>query len=139
MDIGKYGWRNKVNERIVKMNNTNNRLEYKNYRGCKDILTIDLHNDYSVIAIKIWKPEEHKYVVQLMLKENTVDKWDLIEKAESLEFNVDYKIINKAILKHVATLLSDGFFDYYIKRYEYELKCFDIGYEIAEKERLGDK
>ena len=118
------------------MNNTNNRLEYKNYRGCKDILTIDLHNDYSVIAIKSWNSEEHKYVVQLMLKENTVDKWVLIEKAE---FNVDYKIINKAILKHVATLLSNGFFDYYIKRYEYELKCFDIGYEIAEKERLGDK
>ena len=139
MDIGKFGQRNRVNERIVKMNNTNNRLEYKNYRGCKDILTIDLHNDYSVIAIKSWNSEEHKYVVQLMLKENTVDKWVLIEKAESLEFNVDYKIINKAILKHVATLLSNGFFDYYIKRYEYELKCFDIGYEIAEKERLGDK
>lgn len=121
------------------MNNTNNRLEYKNYRGCKDILTIDLHNDYSVIAIKSWNSEEHKYAVQLMLKENTVDKWVLIEKAESLEFNVDYKIINKAILKHVATLLSNEFFDYYIKRYEYELKCFDIGYEIAEKERLGDK
>ena len=139
MDIGKYGWKGRIKERIVKMNNTNNRLEYKNYRGCKDILTIDLHNDYSVIAIKSWNSEEHKYVVQLMLKENTVDKWVLIEKAESLEFNVDYKIINKAILKHVATLLSNGFFDYYIKRYEYELKCFDIGYEIAEKERLGDK
>ena len=119
------------------MNNTNNRLEYKNYRGCKDILTIDLHNDYSVIAIKSWNSEEHEYVVQLMLKENTVDKWVLIEKAESLEFNVDYKIINKAILKHVATLLSDGFFDYYIKRYEYELKCFDIGNKLFEKERLN--
>ena len=71
-----------------------------------------------------------------MLKENTVDKWDLIEKAEALEFNVDYKIINKAILKHVATLLSDGFFDYYIDRYEYELKCFDIGNDIVKKERL---
>ena len=129
----------KDNKYERKNKNTNNRLEYKNYRGCKDILTIDLHNDYSVIAIKSWNSEEHKYVVQLMLKENTVDKWVLIEKAESLEFNVDYKIINKAILKHVATLLSNGFFDYYIKRYEYELKCFDIGYEIAEKERLGDK
>ena len=52
---------------------------------------------------------------------------------------MDYKIINRAILKHVAILLSDGFFDCYIKRYEYELKCFDIGNEIAEKERLGDK
>ena len=114
----------------------NSRLEYKNYRGCKDIITIDLHNDYTVIAIKSWNTDDHKYIVQLMLKENTVDKWDLIENAESIEFNVDYKIINKAILKHVATLLSDGFFDYYIDRYEYELKCFDIGNSIIEKERL---
>ena len=115
----------------------NHRLEYKNYRGCKDIITIDLHNDYTVIAIKLWNSDKHKYTVQLMLKENTVDKWNLIENAESLEFNVDYKIINKAILKHVATLLSDGFFDYYIDRYEYELKCFDRGNSIIEKERLA--
>ena len=115
----------------------NHRLEYKNYRGCKDIITIDLHNDYTVIAIKSWNSDKHKYTVQLMLKENSVDKWDLIEKAGYLEFNVDYKIINKAILKHVATLLSDGFFDYYIDRYEYELKCFDRGNSIIEKERLA--
>ena len=90
----------------------NSRLEYKNYRGCKDIITIDLHNDYTVIAIKSWNSDKHKYTVQLMLKENTVDKWNLIENAESLEFNVDYKIINKAILKHVDSFLYDGFFDY---------------------------
>ena len=121
------------------MNNTNNKLTYAEYRGCKDIITIDLHNNYTVIAIKSWNPDEHKYEVQLMLKENTVDKWDLIEKAESLEFNVDYKIINKAILKHVATLLSEGFFDYYIDRYNYEIKCLNRGNSLYEKERLGDK
>ena len=115
------------------------RLTYENYRGCKDILSIDLHNNYTVIAIKSWNPDEHKYTVELRLKKNSVDKWDLIEKAESLEFNANYKIINKAILKHVATLLSDGFFDYYIDRYEYELKCFDIGNETVERERLGGK
>ena len=130
MDIGKFGWKGRK-----KMNH---RLEYKNYRGCKDIITIDLHNHYTVIAIKSWNSDEHKYTVQLMLKDNTVDKWDLIEKSDEIEFHVGYKIINKAILKHVATLLSDGFFDYYIDRYEYELKCFDIGNEIIEKERLGD-
>ena len=118
------------------MNNVNNKLTYENYNGCKDIITINLHNGYTVIAIKSWNPDEHKYEVQLMLKENTVDKWDLVEKAESLEFNVDYKIINKAILKHVATLLSDSFFDYYIDRYEYELESFDRGNSIIEKERL---
>ena len=115
----------------------NNKLEYRNYMGCKDIITIDLHNDYTVIAIKSWNPDEQKYIVQLMLKENTVDKWDLIEKAESIEFNVDYKIINKAILKHVATLLSDGFFDYYINRYEYEMKCFDIGDSQLKEEKIS--
>ena len=93
----------------------NNRLTYENYRGCKDIITIDLHNGYTVIAIKSWNPEERKYTVELRLKENATEKWDLIEKAESLEFNIDYKIINKAILKQVATLLSEGFFDKYIK------------------------
>ena len=113
------------------------RLKYENYKGCKDIITIDLHNGYTVIAIKSWNQDEKKYTVQLMLKENTVDKWDLIEKAESIEFNVDYKIINKAILKHIATLLSEGFFDYYIQRYEYEMKCFDKGNSIYEKERIG--
>ena len=115
----------------------NNKLEYRNYMGCKDILTIDLHNDYTVIAIKSWNPDNQKYIVQLMLKDNNVDKWDLIEKAEYLEFNVDYRIINKAILKHVSTLLSDGFFDYYINRYEYDIECQNRGNDLFEKERLN--
>ena len=115
----------------------NHRLEYQNYRGCKDIITIDLHNNYTVIAIKLWNSDEHKYIVQLMLKENTVDKWDLIEKADEIEFHVGYKIINKAILKQVATFLKECFFDYYIERYEYELNCFNIGNDLAESERLN--
>ena len=145
------------------------RLTYKNYMGCKDILTIDLHNDYTVIAIKSWDPDEQKYAVQLMLKENTVNKWDLIEKAESLEFNVENRVytttlflkentvdtwklienaenlefhanqntINSAILKKVSAFLEEGFFDYYIQRYEYEMNCFDVGNNLIERERLN--
>ena len=68
--IQKLGTKTKIiRRRITKME----RLTYENYRGCKDILTIDLHNGYTVIAIKSWNPDEHKYTVQLMLKENTVD------------------------------------------------------------------
>lgn len=115
----------------------NKRLTYKEYRGCKDIITIDLHNDYTVIAIKIWNKDRHNYSVQLMLKENTIDKWDLIEKAESLVFNVNYKTINSAILKQVATFLEEGFFDYYIKRCEHELMCFDTGNEIYKNRKIG--
>ena len=52
--------------------------------------------------------------------------WQLIQDATTT-FNTDYKSINGAILKHVATLFTDGFYDYFIERYEYDLKCFDIG------------
>lgn len=113
------------------------KLFYKEFRGNKDILEIDLHNNYTVIAIKIWNKDNGNYTVQLMLKENTVDKWDLIEKAESLEFNTNYRFINKAILKKVAVLFGEGFFNYYIQRYKYELKCFEIGNCQKEKERLS--
>ena len=103
-----------------------------------NIITIDLNNNYTTIAI-IGKDETGTYDVQLMLKENTVDKWDLIEKAEHIMFTIDEKRLNAAILKKIATLLNEGFFDYYISRYEYELKCFDLGNDVLEKERLGDK
>lgn len=113
----------------------NKRIKYEKYRGIDNIITIDLHNDYTVIAI-IGK-DKIGYDVQLMLKEKTVDKWDLIEKVEHLKFNANEDTIYSAILKQVSTFLEEGFFDYYINRYEYELKCFDLGNELFEKERLG--
>lgn len=115
------------------------RLTYTEYKGCRDILTIDLHNGYTIIAIKSWTREYNNYYVELKLKRNDVERWDTIEDAESVVFSNDYKTINVAILKHVSSLMDDGFFDKYINRYEYELKCFEIGNDIVEKERLGEK
>lgn len=110
----------------------NNKLEYVNFMNNKDILMIDLHNNYTVIAIKSWNQTEQKYTVVFYLKENTIDKWDLIDTDMTFEFNIDYKIINKAILKTVSNLLDDGFFAHYINRYEYETECFAIGNHIKE-------
>lgn len=112
------------------------RLTWTRYNNSDSIIMIDLHNGYTVIALKMWNKENGFYEVELRLKENTVEKWDLIEKAERLEFMINYKFINGAILKWVAVRLQEGFFDYYIKRLEYELKCFDKGNEIFEKDQL---
>ena len=111
------------------------RLIYKEYRGCKDILTIDLHNGYTILAIKIWNKEKQNYTVKLRIKENTVEKWNLVEEAESLTFNITYKFINSAILKQVVEFAENGFFYNYIEQYEYELKCFDRGHNLFEEER----
>ena len=114
----------------------NKRLKYEKYRGMDNIITIDLHNDYTTIAI-IRKDANGAYDVQLMLKENSVNKWDLIEEAKHVVIHSDESRIYSAILKTVSTYLEEGFFDYYIARYRYELQCFDIGDDILEKERLS--
>ena len=119
------------------LNNMYTRLTYEEYNRCKDIITINLHNDYSIIAIKSWNQDAHNYSVELKISKNSIGKWDLIEKAQTLEFNTNYKFINSAILKQVSVFLEEGFFDYYIQRYEYELECLDMGNEIREKERLS--
>ena len=114
----------------------NNRLTYSNYKGCKDIIAIDLHNDYTVIAIKSYNPDDHAYIVEFHLKEKTTDMWQLIQDATTT-FNTDHKSINGAILKHVATLFASGFYNHFIERYEYELKCFDVGNDVlSEQEEL---
>lgn len=117
------------------MNNFPKRLKYNKYKNMDNIITIDLHNDYTILSL-ISRDESGNYDVELRIKENTVDKWDLIEKAEHIIFNANTRNIYSAILKTVDTYLHEGFFNYYISRYEYELKCFDTGNEIEESKRL---
>ena len=115
------------------------RLKYEKFNNSNDVITIDLHNGYTVIAITGFNAENRAYTTTLFLKENTIDTWKLVENAENLEFHANHNAINSAILKQVSTFLQEGFFNYYIQRYEYEMKCFDKGNSIYEKERLGDK
>ena len=115
------------------------RLKYEKINNSNDVITIDLHNGYTVIAVTGFDAENRAYTTTLFLKENTIDTWKLVENAENLEFHANQNTINSAILKKVSEFLKEGFFDYYIERYEYEMKCFDKGNGIYEKERLGDK
>ena len=115
------------------------RLKYEKFNNSNEVITINLHNGYSVIAVTGFDTENGVYATTLFLKDNTIDTWKLIENAENLEFHANHNAINSAILKQVSTFLQEGFFDYYIQRYEYEMKCFDKGNSIYEKERLGDR
>ena len=115
------------------------RLKYEKFNNSNEVITIDLHNGYTVIAVTGFNTENRVYTTTLFLKDNTIDTWKLIENAENLEFHVNHNTINSTILKQVSTFLKEGFFNYYIQIYEYEMKCFDKGNSIYEKERLGDE
>ena len=114
------------------------RLKYEKFNNSNDVIMIDLHNGYTVIAVTGFDTENRVYTTTLFLKDNTIDTWKLIEKANKLVFNANNNTINSAILKQISTFLDEGFFDSYIQRYEYEMKCFDKGNSIYEKERMGD-
>ena len=112
------------------------RLKYEKINNSNDVITIDLYNGYTVIAVTGFDVENRAYTTTLFLKENTIDTWKLVENAENLEFHANQNTINSAILKKVSTFLEEGLFDYYIQRYEYEMKCFDVGNDLAASHRL---
>lgn len=106
------------------------KLKYERINNADNIIAINLNNGYSVIALT-GNISENNYITTLFLRENTIDNWMLIDDAEKLQFDIKPKTnINSAILKKVSTLLSENFFDYYINRYEYELKCYEKGSEL---------
>ena len=113
------------------------RLKYEKINNSNEVIMIDLHNGYSVIAITGFDAENRVYITTLFLKDNTIDTWKLVEQADKLEFHANQNTINSAILKQISVFLEEGFFDYYIQRYEYEMKCFDVGNDLAESERLN--
>lgn len=114
------------------MQNFEKRLKYNKYMNMDNVITIDLHNNYTILSL-IGKTETGNYNVEFWIRENTVDKWDLIENCV---YSANIKNIYSTILGVVSAYLNEGFFDYYISRYEYELKCFDIGNEVEESKRL---
>lgn len=105
----------------------------------RDTIEVDLQNDYKVIALAEWNHKEKKYYVTLLIHEQSVDNWSLIEEPEKIPIESDVKSIKKDMAVLVTNLLTEGFFKEYIERYEYELKCLDCGSELYDKERMGTK
>lgn len=115
------------------------KLKYEKYNNSNNILLIDLQNGFSVVSLSGYNAEKEVYNTSFFLKDNKIDTWKLIENAESLEIYATTQTINIAILKTVSKYLEEGFFDYYIKRYEYETKCFYKGNEYFRKGKFHEK
>lgn len=109
-------------------------LRYENV--AHTAISVDLQNDYSVLAMISRNMEEGQYHAALYLKRNDISILDLVEKAEDLIFESDAKTIKVDVTRKISSLLDEGFFTYYINRYEYEQKCFDRGNDLFEMERL---
>lgn len=97
-----------------------------------NVISIDLKNGYSIIAITKWDREIETYRITLYLKGDTYDVLDLIEEKENIKIHTDKKALFSNVTKIITGYYLDGFFEHYIKRYEYMMKCFDKGNEFFE-------
>ena len=102
----------------------------------KNLISINLKNGYSIIAITKFDRNENTYRLTLYLKGDTYDVWELIEKKENAKIHVNKSTLFSDVVKIITGYYVDGVFDYYIERYDYMMKCFDKGNEFFES--LGD-
>lgn len=110
-------------------------LKYKNIATVG--VSVDLHNNYSIIAFANWNKELNLYESSLYIKRDDIDILELIESCERIQLeNSDSKSIRTDIATWITDLNNKKFFDYYINRFEYEQVCSYKGFEFVEKERL---
>ena len=104
-------------------------LRYKNIANVT--IELDLNNGYSVLAMA---KRKNTYNVTLYLQDNkyNINHFDLIENYQNIEYKSDAKTIRADITSTIAKLLKEEFFTKYIKRYEYEQKCFELGNDVME-------
>lgn len=107
------------------------RLKYERVNNSNDVIKIDLHNGYQVIAVS-GKGADDEYTTTLFIKDVEIDTWREIES--KITFVATYKTINSAILKHVSQLLDNGTMDKYIDSYHFEIMAIDLGIDLMEME-----
>lgn len=108
------------------------RYTYERMNKSDDVLTVDLHNGYSVMAVSGWHRDERIFVTTLYISKNGYDCWKIVEDAKNLVFQASHVTISSAILKQIANYAEKGFFDSHIKRYEFMLACVDSFYKLLD-------
>ena len=99
------------------------------------------YKGYSVECRYQFDKSKEKYLISMWLRKDEINDTFKIDSQEidSQYISGDKTNIRQNICKIVEQASLSGFFDDYVKRYEYTAKCFARGNELFEEERLGEK
>lgn len=122
-----------IEKEIIHTRKETNNMKLRYEKMNDNVVTIDLQNEYTVIAI-IGRHTENSSFFTLFLKDNQIDDWKLIEDVV-VDIPHKSKNVYTYLLKWVDIKLEEGFFDFYIDRCKYEMACFERGNELFESER----
>lgn len=115
------------------------RFENKGYVIKVNLPEEDKYKGYSVECRYLYDTQKEKYSLSMWLICKTIDHRFKIDsqKIDTQYINGTKETIRLNICRIVEQAAQTGFFDEYIEKFEYLMKCFDKGNELFEKERLG--
>ncbi len=87
-------------------------------------LLINLNDTYFVQATAKWNFEKEKYDVELFIRRKDIT---LFDEVGQFEFTSTREELFKALVKDIERKYSNGYFDKSILRYEYYIKCLELG------------
>lgn len=98
------------------------------------------HTGYSIECTYKYDKKEEKYLLSMWLVKERFTKGERF-KIDSQEVDTQYissskNDIKQNICRIVEWASLSGFFDYYIEKYEYTHKCFDIGDNLLSKDEV---
>lgn len=96
-------------------------------------ISVDLHNNYTVVALAKWNKEKEFYLATFYIKQTDIDHLDLMD--DQIEIDSEIKTIKNDLVKYIEKLIERGNVQRYIDRYKYELDCIDRGTAMFELER----
>lgn len=118
-------------------------LRYKNEGS---LITIPLPGKYQkdryVVECRfVYNKENDNYLLSMWLRRSDIDDKFKIDGQK-----IDTQVVDgtrrtiKINICHIVNQLSrNGFFDYYVDRFEYTYACFDRGNELFERESMDSK
>lgn len=107
--------------------------------------TIEIHlpeeygyKGYSVECTYKYHKNKEKYSLCVILKHNDISNQFRLctQEIDTQYISSTRESIEENICRIIEQASSCGFFDHFIKRFEYELSCFEKGNELFEQERF---
>ena len=98
----------------------------------RNSVTKMINNDYKLKVEIQQTNKEDKFKLTFLLKEKSTPLWDEFDSQTIISSKLN---VIKDTKQLIMDLKKDSYFSKYIERYEYYLKCFDIGNAIYEKNK----
>lgn len=92
-------------------------------------LLINLDGTYFVQATAKWNFEKEKYDVELFIRRKDITMFDEVGQ---FEFTSTREDLFKKLTKDIESKYVDGYFNKSILRYEYYIKCLEIGIDTID-------